>query len=58
MPVVTVEMFEGRTPEQKQQIVEGITETFTKMGVPKDQIWIILHDDPRINWGMAGKLCD
>ena len=34
MPVVIVEMWEGRTVEQKKQLVEGITSVITKMGVP------------------------
>jgi len=28
MPVVTVEMWQGRTIEQKKKLVEGITEAF------------------------------
>jgi 4-oxalocrotonate tautomerase len=56
MPVVVVEMWEGRTVEQKKQLVEGITDTFVRIGVPKEALHIIIQDIPRHNWGHAGKL--
>jgi 4-oxalocrotonate tautomerase len=56
MPVVTVDMFEGRTVEQKRAIVEGITVTFAKIGVPAENLNIIIRDVPKQNWGWAGKL--
>ena len=56
MPVVTVEMWEGRTVEQKKQLVEGITDTFTRIGVPKEALHIIIQDIPKHNWGHAGRL--
>jgi 4-oxalocrotonate tautomerase len=56
MPVVIVEMWEGRTVEQKKQLVEGITDTFVRIGVPKEALHIIIQDIPKHNWGHAGKL--
>jgi 4-oxalocrotonate tautomerase len=56
MPVVTVEMWEGRTIEQKKQLVEGITDTFARIGVPREALHIIIQDIPKHNWGHAGKL--
>ena len=56
MPVVTVRMWEGRTIEQKKQLVEGITETFIRIGVPREALHIIIQDIPKHNWGHAGKL--
>jgi len=56
MPVVTVRMWEGRTVEQKKQLVEGITETFVRIGVPREALHVIIHDIPKHNWGHAGKL--
>jgi 4-oxalocrotonate tautomerase len=54
MPIITVEMFEGRNNEQKRQIVEGITEVWVNMGVPADQVHIILKDVSKNNWGTGG----
>ncbi len=56
MPIVTVEMWEGRTIEQKKQLVEGITSAITKMGVSPDAIHIIIKDNPKHNWATGGKL--
>jgi len=56
MPVVIIEMWEGRTVEQKKQLVEGITSTFTKISVPPEALHIIIKDNPKHNWGIGGKL--
>ncbi|MCX6003081.1 MAG: 4-oxalocrotonate tautomerase [Chloroflexi bacterium] len=56
MPVVVVDMFEGRTVDQKKQLVEGITAAFVKIGVPAEAVHIILNDVPKHNWGTGGKL--
>ena len=56
MPVVIVEMWEGRTIEQKKQLAEGITATFVKVGTPAEAVHIILKDNPKHNWADGGKL--
>lgn len=56
MPVVVVEMWEGRTVEQKKQLAEGITESFVKIGTPAEAVQIILKDNPKHNWAIGGKL--
>ncbi len=57
MPVITVDMWAGRTTEQKKELAKGITEQFTKMGVPQKQVWIIFKDTEKKNWAMGGELC-
>jgi 4-oxalocrotonate tautomerase len=56
MPFITVEMWEGRTPEQKKDIVKDITATFLKIGIPANQIHIVLKDNKKENWGINGML--
>ncbi len=57
MPVVTIDMWEGRTIEQKKQLVAGITSVFTdNLNVPPEAVEIIIKDIPKHNWGIAGKL--
>ena len=56
MPVVIVEMWEGRTIEQKKRLVEGITSVMTGMGIPAEAVQIIIKDVPKHNWAIAGKL--
>ena len=55
MPVVIVEMWEGRTDEQKEELIRGITEAFERIGVPAEVLNIIIHDVPKTNWGLRGK---
>ncbi len=56
MPVVIVEMWEGRTVQQKRQLVEGITSVFSNTGTPPEAVHIILKDNPKHNWATGGKL--
>lgn len=56
MPVVIVEMWEGRTLEQKKQLVEGITSSFVKIGTPPEAVQIILKDNSKDNWAIGDKL--
>jgi 4-oxalocrotonate tautomerase len=56
MPVVIVEMWEGRNPAQKKQLVADITAAFTKIGTPADAVHVILKDNPKQNWGHGGTL--
>ena len=56
MPIVMVELWEGRTIEQKKQLVEGITAVMTKIGISAEAVHIIIKDNPRHNWASGGKL--
>ena len=56
MPIVIVEMWEGRTVEQKRQLAQGITEAFAKVGTKPESLHIVMHDNPKTNWAHAGKL--
>ena len=56
MPVVIVEMWEGRTIEQKRQLVEGITSVMVNMEIPREAVHIIIKDNPKHNWASGGKL--
>ena len=55
MPVVRVEMWEGRTVKQKEKLIKNITKAFEEMGVKLEHLTIIIHDIPKSNWGMRGE---
>jgi 4-oxalocrotonate tautomerase len=55
MPVVIVEMWKGRTEEQKTKLIKGITKTFKEIGVEAEHLSIIIHDIPKSNWGKGGE---
>ena len=56
MPVVIVEMWEGRTGEQKEKLVKGITKAFEDIGTKAEAVSIVIHDVPKNNWGSKGQL--
>ncbi len=57
MPVVTVQLWEGRTIEQKRALVRAITEAMVEhAGSRPDALHVILQEIPKENWGRAGVL--
>ena len=57
MPVVTIDMFEGRTIDQKKRLVEGVTSAITTaLDVSPDAVQIIIRDVPKHNLATGGKL--
>lgn len=55
MPVVQVELWEGRTPEQKEKLIKAITRAFEEIGVKPESLTVILHETPKCNWGIRGE---
>jgi 4-oxalocrotonate tautomerase len=57
MPTIRVEMFEGRTPEQKQAFVKAITEaTVNTLGGSPDSVQVVITDVSKSNWASGGLL--
>lgn len=57
MPLIEIKMYEGRSQEQKQKLVEKITQAFEEVAdAPSEQVWIVFRDVPRDQWGMGGEL--
>ena len=56
MPIVEVTVWEGMSVENKKKTVEGITKIFEDMGIPKDAVTIVIHEEPKTNWATDGRL--
>ena len=57
MPIVTVEWYEGRSPEQKREIAEKLTDLLVDVGkTERDQVWIKFVDSPRSEWAIGGEI--
>jgi 4-oxalocrotonate tautomerase len=57
VPVVIVEMWEGRTVEQKRKLVKALTEAMVEhAGSNPTHLHVIIHETPRESWGRDGKL--
>lgn len=57
MPILTVEMWEGRNIEVKKKLVKDLTDVVsTDLSCPKDAVTVVLKDVPKYNWGIGGEL--
>jgi len=58
MPIITVEMFEGRTKEQRQAFAKQVTDAaVATLKAPIDHTWVIFKESPKSSWAFQGKLC-
>lgn len=57
MPIVQIEMIEGRTLEQKKLLVEKVTNAIVEsVGAPPENISIIIREMAKENYAKAGIL--
>ena len=57
MPAVIVEMWEGRTVEQKRNLVKAISEAMENHAKVKNtHLHVIIHEVSKENWGREGIL--
>ena len=57
MPIVTIEWYEGRSPEQKKEIAERVTDLLVEVGkTEREHVWIRFVDSPKSEWAMGGEL--
>jgi 4-oxalocrotonate tautomerase len=57
MPTFNIQLFEGRSLEQKRALVVAITEATCKtLECSPESVDIIIQDVKRENWATAGKL--
>ena len=57
MPLIQVQMFSGRTPEQKRNLVRALTDAFVQtVGSTPDAVDVILTDVEKSDWAQGGEL--
>ena len=57
MPIVRVEMWPGRTHEQKQKLAKAITDAIVDIAKTTPEATIVVFDDvPKENWAQSGVL--
>lgn len=57
MPTIKIDWLEGRTKEQKAQVVKEITDTMVRVaGATEEKVVIILKELSRDNLAHGGKL--
>ncbi len=54
--IVELTVFPGRTKEQKQRAIESITQKLCRrLAIQPTDVFIVFHEPPLENWGMAGR---
>ncbi len=57
MPAIRIDMFEGRSPEVKKELVENITQAVVEtLKCSPAAVDIILNEVPKSHWATGGKL--
>ena len=57
MPTLRVEMFEGRTAEQKRALAKELTDACVRvLGGSPDAVDILIYDIKRSDWATGGTL--
>ncbi len=57
MPVIQITMSQGRTVEQKRELVKILTrETARILNTSEDSVRILVYEVAKENWGNAGVL--
>ncbi|HZN48647.1 MAG TPA: 4-oxalocrotonate tautomerase [Ramlibacter sp.] len=57
MPTIRVDLFEGRTPEQKRNLVKALTQACVDtIGSKPDSVDILLFDIKPSDWATGGEL--
>jgi 4-oxalocrotonate tautomerase len=59
MPLIQVNMLEGRTPEQKRALLQGITQAVHgSIGAPVESIRVWIHEFPDTDFIAAGEMAN
>ncbi|GEL09075.1 2-hydroxymuconate tautomerase [Salisediminibacterium halotolerans] len=56
MPIVNVKMLEGRTDEQKRDLVKKVTDAVTEStGAPAERVSVVIDEMEPAHFGIAGE---
>lgn len=57
MPIITIDLIQGRSKEQKAKIVQEITDTLVRVaGAKAENVRIVISDHSKDDLAMGGKL--
>ncbi|BBB28632.1 4-oxalocrotonate tautomerase [Neptunomonas japonica] len=55
MPIVQVNMLEGRTDEQKEALIREITEAMVRsISAPRESVRVMINEMPKQHFGIGG----
>lgn len=55
MPIINIQIMEGRPPEKIKSLIASVTETVsTELNAPKERIRVLVTEIPNTHWGIGG----
>jgi 4-oxalocrotonate tautomerase len=55
MPIAHIHLLEGRSIEQKQELIQNVTQAISKsLKASPEKVRVLLIEIPEENWGTAG----
>ena len=55
MPLIQINMMEGRPPEKIEALIKNVTATVSEtLDAPKESIRILVTELPKTHWGIGG----
>jgi 4-oxalocrotonate tautomerase len=55
MPIINVQILEGRPKEKVTELIKNLTETTSEtLGAPKENIRVLVSEVPKTHWGIGG----
>jgi 4-oxalocrotonate tautomerase len=55
MPIVQIQIMEGRTPEKVKSLIARVTDVVSEeLDAPKERIRVLVTEVPKTHWGIGG----
>ncbi|MPQ23761.1 4-oxalocrotonate tautomerase [Bacillus paralicheniformis] len=55
MPIVHIQLLEGRPPEKVEEVIQKVTETLSAtLDAPRENVRVLVTEVPKSHWGIGG----
>jgi 4-oxalocrotonate tautomerase len=55
MPIVNIQVLEGRPPEKIEELIRNVTTTVSEtLDSPKENVRVLVSEMPKTHWGIGG----
>ncbi|ATH93621.1 4-oxalocrotonate tautomerase [Bacillus glycinifermentans] len=55
MPIVHIQLLEGRPAEKVEEVIQNVTDTISAtLGAPKENVRVLVTEIPKSHWGIGG----
>ncbi|GGK76521.1 2-hydroxymuconate tautomerase [Amphritea balenae] len=56
MPIVTVNIMEGRSDEQKERMIDAVSDALaSSLDAPKESVRVMINEMPKQHFGIGGQ---